>query len=173
MPGFKEIFAAKLKQMAANRAAAAEAAQAGVPQEHLESYKSLKQMAATGRFPGDVQEAASLLAAAAEISRAQGHKPVTLGGTKDLPWPPGEAFKTPLGYAPYLPRWKEVLTQLFPQRATAAAPKPAPVQPPDAQDPMAAMRAMAKSADIKGEAKPIATEALATSAVPETDEPEP
>lgn len=168
MPSFKEIFAAKLAALEQSKQEHTAAAAAGVTPEQYADYQVLKEMAKTGRFPESVAEAAAALASAAGIARSRKLKPIILGGSKDLQWPPGEAFKTPLGYAPYLPRFKEVLAATFPPQANAA-----PVVRPDnkpAVDPMAAMRAMAKSADIKGASKPITSQVLATAAEPETDE---
>lgn len=177
--GFKAIFAAKMAALEQSKQEHAEARAAGVTPEQYADYQALKEMAKTGRYPESVAEAASALASAAGIARSRKLKPFILGGSKDLQWPPGEAFKTPLGYAPYLPRFKEVLAATFPQQqaavpAAVAAAKPvnAPANKPPA-DPLAALRAMAQGADIKGESKPIKpSEVLATSAVPETDEPD-
>lgn len=176
MPGFKEIFAAKIKALMEKKSSQQAAAALGIPEERYADYQALKTMADSGEFPKSVQDAASAIAAAAEIARAQKLPQSVLGGSKDLPWPPGEAFKTPLGYAPYLPRFKEVLASIFPPHPAAAkppraAPQVAANKPP--VDPMAAMRAMAQTADIKGGATPIAQDVLATSQVPETDDPEP
>jgi hypothetical protein len=109
-------------------------------------------MAQSGALPRTMPEALSAITAAARIAQAQGIKPTTIPGT-DLSWPPAQAFDNPMGYAPYLTKFKEILalsTAPKPQPTPAKKEKEAPAAPvPESapQDPLAGIRKMLAQAN--------------------------
>ena len=118
---------------------------AGLPADAAGDYELLSGYGG-GNVPKSVGEAAQALAAAQRLAQAQGLKPAALRGT-DLQWPPAETFTAPLGYAPYVPRLREVLEVTMPKRRGSRGSGSGPVAvPAEAVDPMAAMRAMTASA---------------------------
>ena len=147
MPSFAEIFAQKMRELDAAHKAAKDASGAQIPKELQEDYAALKTMAQSKALPKSMQEAAGALASAAQIARAQGVKASAIPGT-DLQWPPSEAFNGPMGYAPYLPKFQQVLAMTFPApkadkpRATKAVTE----TPKVAGDPLAEMKSMVKEA---------------------------
>jgi len=180
MPSIRELLAAKVKQMEAHIAADKAAKQAGVPADMLEDYLALQDMARSGAVPKDIPQAAAALAAAAKIARHRGVKPGVVPGTTDLQWPPTQSFEGPIGYAPYLTRFKQVLGMTFPQ-APAAAPAQAPAaqaarqQPANPSDPLAALREMAANAAAQASKrtsdKPLAEQVALAEPEPADDEP--
>ena len=82
---------------------------------------------------------------ASALARLQGIKPAVLPGSKDLQWPPTASMQDPMGMAPYLPRFREVLAMTFPAGETKPKVKEVVAVQPQG-DPLAAMKQMVADA---------------------------